>query len=84
MIVPKGKNQPKLEKVAPGLPLERAAALNKPAGGNEGFKWHANGLPLKESVKRQQTAANTANKPPTDAREHKETANEALSPAIDI
>lgn len=50
----RGKNQPKQEKVAPGLPLERVAeALNKPAGGNEGFKWHTNGLPLKDSVKRQ-------------------------------
>lgn len=29
---------------------ESCAALNKPAGGNEGFKWHANGLPLKEKV----------------------------------
>lgn len=59
-------------------------ALNKAAGGNEGFKWHVNGLPLKESVKRQQAPANTANKPPTEARKHKETANEALSRAIDI
>lgn len=84
-IVPKGKKLAQTGKGSSWIAFgESSKALNKPAGGNEGFKWHANGLPLKESVKRQQTAVNMANKPPTEAREHKETANEALSPAIDI
>lgn len=72
-IVPKGKKLAQTGKGSSWIAFgESSKALNKPVGGNEGFKWHANGLPLKESVKRQQTAVNMANKPPTEAREHRD------------